>query len=58
MFDAMPESAANLVHARLSAVLTGQDTSAKYGHLSASDRHAILEILRDTKPPLAAAPVP
>jgi hypothetical protein len=58
MFDALPESAANLVRARLSAVLTGQDTSAKYGHLSASDRHAILEILRDTKPPLAAAPVP
>jgi hypothetical protein len=48
-FDALPEAARNAVYSRLLQVLSGQDTSAKYRHLSAADRQAILEILRETK---------
>jgi hypothetical protein len=35
-------------------VLSGKDQDARYRHISASDRKAILEILRDTKPDLPA----
>ena len=52
-FDALPEVARSAVYARLLRVLSGQDTSAKYRHLSAPDRQAILEILRETKKDLA-----
>jgi hypothetical protein len=55
-FDALPEAAAAVVRARLAAVLTGQDASPKYAHLSAADRQAILEILASTKPGLQIAP--
>jgi hypothetical protein len=48
-FDALPDVARNAVSARLLQVLTGKDTSAKYRSLSATDRQAILEILRETK---------
>jgi len=34
---------------RLREVLTGQDKSEKFSHLSATDRKAVLEILRETK---------
>jgi hypothetical protein len=52
-FDALPAAARNAVAARLQQVLTGKDTSAKYKTLSAADRQAILEILRETKKDLA-----
>jgi hypothetical protein len=39
---------------RMHAVLTGEDTSPEFGHLSAADRRATLEILRDTLPDLPA----
>jgi hypothetical protein len=52
-FDALPDSARNAVFARLLQVLGGKDTSAKYRHLSAPERQAILEILRETKKELA-----
>jgi hypothetical protein len=39
-----------MFYARLQAVLTGADTSDTFQHLSAADRAAILDILRDTKP--------
>jgi hypothetical protein len=42
------------VRSRLHAVLTGQDTAARYAHLNQADRAAILEILHDTKPGLLA----
>jgi hypothetical protein len=48
-FDALPDVARKAVSARLLQVLTGKDTSAKYKNLSAPDRQAILEILRETK---------
>src|SRR5262245_3525775 len=49
-FDALPSDARSMFYARLNAVLTGADTSESFQHLSAADRTAILEILRDTKP--------
>jgi len=39
----------------LSDVLSGKVTGARYRRLSAADRQAILEILRDTKPDFVAA---
>jgi len=49
-FTEMPEKVKAYVYRRLSEVLTGTDQSADFAHLSRSDRTAILEILRDTKP--------
>ncbi len=53
-FDALPDDAKSIFQRRLSEVLTGRDQSEEFAHLSADDRTAILEILRDTKPELAA----
>ncbi len=54
MFDAIAASARAQVIERFAAVLTGRDTSAKYAHLGAEERQAILEILKDTKPDLVS----
>jgi hypothetical protein len=51
-FDALPEVALDRVYRRLWEVLSGRDASAAFAHLSADDRTAILEILRDTRPGL------
>jgi hypothetical protein len=48
-FDALPESARNAVYQRLWQVVSGRDSTRKYARLSASDRQAIVEILRATK---------
>jgi hypothetical protein len=53
-FDAMPAALKEYVSTRLKEVLRGADTSPAFGHLSAADRQAILEILQDTKPAFAA----
>ena len=47
-FDALPKEASEYIYRRLHAILTGTEKST----LSADDRQAILEILRDTKPNL------
>jgi hypothetical protein len=52
MFDAMPADAKAAVYARLWEVLSGRERSERYNVLSAGDRQAILEILRETKPEL------
>jgi hypothetical protein len=49
-FDALPNAAKTAIYARMSEVLLGKDQSPKYVRLSADDRRAILEILRETKP--------
>jgi len=49
-FDAMPEELKDYVIRRFHQVLSGEDKSADFQHISADDRTAILEILRDTKP--------
>jgi hypothetical protein len=48
-FDALPAEAKQAVYRRLSAVLSGAETSPRYRRLTAADRRAIVEILRDTK---------
>jgi mono/diheme cytochrome c family protein len=53
-FNAMPEAAKAAVYARLWQVLSGQETGDRYDRLTAADRRAILEILRETKTDLPA----
>lgn len=48
-FDALPATAKSAVYQRLWDVLSGKETNQRYAVLSAADRTAILEILRDTK---------
>ncbi len=48
-FDALPTPVRDRILRRLWNVLIGTDRSEKFAYLTASDRHAILEILRDTK---------
>lgn len=48
-FDGLPEPTKAYVYRRLFDVLTGKETDKAFVHLSAGDRRAILEILRETK---------
>ena len=48
-FDALPAEAKDAVYQRMWQVLNGRATDARYSALSADDRTAIIEILRDTK---------
>lgn len=50
----MPAAAKAAVYERLWEVLSGEERRAPYAQLRASDRRAILEILRDTKEDLPA----
>lgn len=54
LFDNMPQNARDRIYQRLYDVLSGKDTDPKFGRLSAADRSAILEIVRDTKKGLPA----
>ena len=47
-FDHLPVAAKQAVYERLWAILSGRDRDPKYAHLSAVDRQAIVDILRDT----------
>jgi hypothetical protein len=53
-FDGMPPQAKAAVYARMWQVLSGAETDARYDRLTAADRRAIVEILRDTKEDLPA----
>ena len=48
-FNALPGAAKDAVYQRMWEVLNGRATDARYSVLSADDRTAIIEILRDTK---------
>jgi hypothetical protein len=48
-FDALPSPVKERVLRRLWEVLSGQDMTADFAHLSSEDRRAVLEILRETK---------
>jgi hypothetical protein len=48
-FDALPRNALDAVYRRMWEILSGKDQHERYARLSAADRTAILEILRDTK---------
>jgi hypothetical protein len=51
-FDALPAAVKDFVLRRVHDVLTGKEAGDDFAHLSAADRKAILEILRETKPDL------
>jgi hypothetical protein len=53
-FGALPATARDLAYRRMWEILSGRETHARYAHLSAADRQAIIEILRDTKKDLPA----
>ena len=53
-FDALPDAPKRYVYRRLLEVLSGQDTSGAFAHLTASDRRAVFEILLATKRDLPA----
>lgn len=49
-FDDLPEEVAEYVWHRLWNVLTQEADAEKFAHLSAADKRAIVEIIRETKP--------
>ncbi len=51
-FDALPDEVKEYTFKRIFEILISDDTSREFSHLSKSDRQAILEILRETKPNL------
>ena len=51
-FDSMPEAIRAHLLERLWKILTGEDQDPQFARLTAEDRTAILEILRETKPNL------
>jgi hypothetical protein len=53
-FDALPGEAKIAIYRRMWRVLSGEEQGSKYQRLTLSDRRAIIEILRDTKPDLPA----
>jgi hypothetical protein len=53
-FDSLPADARETVYARMLHVLTGRDPHPKYRVLTAADRRAIAQILRETKMGLPA----
>jgi hypothetical protein len=48
-FEELPKEAKEHVYGRLWEVVSGQDNSEPFAHLTAGDRQAIREILRDTR---------
>jgi hypothetical protein len=53
-FGALPAEAKEYVYRRLAEVLEGRDQTGRFIHLTAADRQAVLEILRETRPDFAA----
>jgi hypothetical protein len=53
-FDGLPNAAKEAVYARMWEVLSGKDKAPKYSKLTPADRSDIVNILRETKPNLAA----
>jgi hypothetical protein len=54
-FDGLAPAAKDAVYRRMWRVLSGAETAAKYAKLSASDRRAVVEILRETKSDLPSS---
>jgi len=47
-FGALPIDVRRAIYGRMWDVLSGRDTNPKYARLSEADRHAVVEILRET----------
>jgi hypothetical protein len=54
-FDALPDAVKGYVTKRMGEILSGADTSPEFARLFAADRQSIVEILKETKPGLAAS---
>jgi hypothetical protein len=52
---ALPDATKDFVYRRLWEILTGNDTSKTFAHLSPSDRLATMQILRETNPEIRSA---
>ena len=48
-FDSLPDAARSAIYQRMWHILSGKEKGPKYSRLSAVERRAIVEILRDTK---------
>src|SRR5207247_5485159 len=48
-FDSLPSESKAAIYRRLWDILSGSESGAQYRRLTAADRLAIVEILRDTK---------
>jgi hypothetical protein len=55
-FDGLSPAVKEAVYRRMLDILSGHDARAAYARLTADDRRAILEILRDTKPDFPGPP--
>jgi hypothetical protein len=55
-FDGLPDCARDYLYQRLHAILTGDETSPDFAHISPTDRKATLDILTATKPEFAHKP--
>lgn len=53
-FAELPSEVKDYIYRRVFDVVTGKDSRALFEHLTADDRQAILDILRDTQPNLPA----
>jgi hypothetical protein len=53
-FDGLSAAARDAIYRRMYAVLSGAEQAPAYARLSTSDRRAIIDILRETKPGLPA----
>jgi hypothetical protein len=51
-FAALPDAAREAVYQRMWEILSGKERAPDYASITAADRQAILEILRETKPDL------
>lgn len=51
-FDDLPSEAKQAIYARMWEVLSGKDEDPRYEKITKSDRRAVIEILRSTKPDL------
>jgi hypothetical protein len=49
-FRALPDEARRAIYTRISDILSGRESAPKYARLSAEDRQAVTEILKDTLP--------
>jgi hypothetical protein len=52
VFDSLPAAVKSAIYRRVWQILSGAEKSTKYAHLALSDRRAVVEILRETKPDL------
>ncbi len=53
-FDAMPDAVREKVYRKVYDVLSGKNQDQVFARLTAADRQAILEIVRETKPGIPA----